>query len=260
MENYEELPAEEKPKLTKQEKKLAKYKDDMDAISLDADTYKNGINEDRSCTDFFCLVVFGVFFVAMVAITGYTMKEGNVDKMVAPVDMHLNFCGFGDRAEYQKLYFAYEGITESADLLNKGICMKSCPARHAQIDTANVHPDDKTYINNYNDYYSGENSGAYASKSVIDYCIPVPSDFKEDRPDEVENVKQALAMMTQNGPGVLLNDLYLSSRAIYWSMATAFILCILYIYLMSIFAEYLAWGIVIITQIGLIAVTAGSFI
>ena len=66
--------------------------------------------------------------------------------------------------------------------------------------------------------------------------------------------------MTQSGPGAYLNDLYLSSRAINWSMGIAFLLCLTYIYLMSIFAEYLAWGIVILTQLGLIAATAGAFV
>lgn len=129
MEYYEELPAEEKPKLTKQEKKLAKYKDDMDAISLNRDTYANGINQDRSCTDFLCLIVFGVFLLAMGGITAYTIAKGNVDKMVAPIDRNLNFCGFGERADYQKLYFAYEGVYDTTDILNKGVCMKSCPAQ-----------------------------------------------------------------------------------------------------------------------------------
>lgn len=95
---------------------------------------------------------------------------------------------------------------------------------------------------------------------MIDYCIPTPTAFKEQRPDEVDAVETALLTMTQSGPGVYLNDLYLSSRAIYWSMATAFLLCVVYIYLMSVFAEYLAWGIVILTQIGLLAVAAGAFI
>ena len=66
--------------------------------------------------------------------------------------------------------------------------------------------------------------------------------------------------MTQSGPGVYLNDLYLSSTSIFYSMGTAFALCILYIYLMSIFAEYLAWGLVILTQLGLIAVAGGAFV
>jgi uncharacterized membrane protein (DUF485 family) len=46
-------------------------------------------------------------------------------------------------------------------------------------------------------------------------------------------------------------DLYKSSRAIYISIATAIILCFGYIYLMSFFAEQIAWTIIGITQISL---------
>mmetsp|Transcript_13183 Transcript_13183/g.22353 ORF Transcript_13183/g.22353 Transcript_13183/m.22353 type:complete len:92 (+) Transcript_13183:557-832(+) len=47
-----------------------------------------------------------------------------------------------------------------------------------------------------------------------------------------------------------IQDLYLSSRAIYASMAMAFVYCVLYIYLMSAFAEYIAWAIVGMIQVG----------
>lgn len=42
-------------------------------------------------------------------------------------------------------------------------------------------------------------------------------------------------------------------------MLTAFVLCVIYIYFMSIFAEYVAWGLIFLTQIGFLALTAGSF-
>jgi choline transporter-like protein 2/4/5 len=46
-------------------------------------------------------------------------------------------------------------------------------------------------------------------------------------------------------------DLYKSSRAIYICIATAIIFCFAYIYLMSYFAEPIAWAIIGITQIAL---------
>ena len=83
-ENYQDLPGEENaPKQTKNEKKLAKYKDDMDAIDLNKETYANGINQDRSCTDFMCLIVFLTFLAAMAGLTIFTISKGNIDKMVA---------------------------------------------------------------------------------------------------------------------------------------------------------------------------------
>jgi len=46
--------------------------------------------------------------------------------------------------------------------------------------------------------------------------------------------------------------LYLSSTSIYISFGTAFVNSILVIYLLSIFAEYVAWGIVAVVQLGFI--------
>jgi hypothetical protein len=127
--------------------------------------------------------------------------------------------------------------------------MKTCPAQGEKIDTANVHPDDVQTINDYNTKYSnvGTPPFAYSSLSVIDYCIPNPSAFKAQRPIEAANWEDALKLMTSTGVGAKMQDLYLSSRAIYFSMGLSFVLCIFYIYIMSIFAEYLAWGIVILT-------------
>lgn len=42
-------------------------------------------------------------------------------------------------------------------------------------------------------------------------------------------------------------------------MFTALILCIIYIYFMSIFAEYVAWGLIFLTQLAFLVLTAGSF-
>lgn len=46
-------------------------------------------------------------------------------------------------------------------------------------------------------------------------------------------------------------DLYRSSTAIFICVATAIIFCLAYIYLMSYFAEQIAWTVIAITQIAL---------
>jgi hypothetical protein len=92
--------------MSRNERKLHKYKEDMDSISLEKDIYADGINKNRSCTDFFCRVVFLAFLGAMCGVTSYGFSQGQVEKIIAPIDKNLNFCGIeGPRAEYQKLYF-----------------------------------------------------------------------------------------------------------------------------------------------------------
>jgi hypothetical protein len=62
-------------------------------------------------------------------------------------------------------------------------------------------------------------------------------------------------MLKNNPEGRQIYDLYLSSRAIYASIGMAVVYCLGYIYLMSIFAEYIAWSMIGLTQLGLLAGT-----
>ena len=85
------------------------------------------------------------------------------------------------------------------------------------------------------------------------YCFPDMSELKNDRPNDYTAWKVAFnELLTSNPAGRQIQDMYLSSRAIYGSMAMSFIYCLLFIYLMSWFAEYIAWAMVLLTQIGLI--------
>lgn len=49
-----------------------------------------------------------------------------------------------------------------------------------------------------------------------------------------------------------------SWKAILFSMGTSLLLAIIYIYLMSLIAEYVAWGLIFLVQIGLILACAGG--
>jgi len=51
-----------------------------------------------------------------------------------------------------------------------------------------------------------------------------------------------------------------SWKALLFSMASSLVLSVLYIYLMSYFAEYLAWGLIFLVQISLVVIAAGGFI
>lgn len=92
------------------------------------------------------------------------------------------------------------------------------------------------------------------SRDVGKYCIPYTSG-----PHECQSIKKEIAafessfksMLESNAAGKQVMDLYKSSRAIYIAIATAIILCFAYIYLMSFFAEQIAWTIIGITQVSL---------
>lgn len=60
--------------------------------------------------------------------------------------------------------------------------------------------------------------------------------------------------------GSMVYDLYLSSRAIYASIALAPIWCFIFIAIMSAFAETIAWICVALMQIGLIGASVGCYL
>ena len=59
--------------------------------------------------------------------------------------------------------------------------------------------------------------------------------------------------------GSVFEDMYKSSTSMYVSMALALVWSIVYIYLMSIFAEQLAWCCIVLIQVGLFAATIFLF-
>jgi choline transporter-like protein 2/4/5 len=73
--------------MTKDQKKLAKYDEHMQGFSVaNNSNIRDGVAKERSVTDFFCLIVFAVFFAAMMGATLYGFKKGDVPRMMAPID------------------------------------------------------------------------------------------------------------------------------------------------------------------------------
>lgn len=91
--------------------------------------------------------------------------------------------------------------------------------------------------------------------SLMDLCWPHYEDLSKT---EKANWKIVTDYLHKNPVFLQLVNLTTAWRAILFSMASAFIFCIIYIYFMSIFAEYVAWGIIFLTQIGLLGLTIGS--
>lgn len=62
---------------------------------------------NRSCTDFFCLIVFLAFIGGLAFVVLYGYQNGNPKKLLAPLDADGHFCGIDVGYEdYKLLYFA----------------------------------------------------------------------------------------------------------------------------------------------------------
>lgn len=119
---------EDAPKnMSSAQKKQAKYQEDMANFSVKTDTkIANGVVDERACTDVLCLAAFIFLLVTMGACTNYGLTNGDIDKMTAPIDGNNNFCGIGDYADYEKLYFTDLGL-DVYGIFENSVCVKSCP-------------------------------------------------------------------------------------------------------------------------------------
>ena len=59
--------------------------------------------------------------------------------------------------------------------------------------------------------------------------------------------------------GHLMADVYNERQFIFISLAMSFVWCLIFMKLMSAFAEQLAWCVIIITQLGLLGACGASF-
>lgn len=59
----------------------------------------DGIVYDRSCTDFFFLILMIVTFLGIFGLAVYALVVGNPDRLIAPYDAAGQMCGFPADAE-----------------------------------------------------------------------------------------------------------------------------------------------------------------
>jgi hypothetical protein len=162
--------------LTKDEKKLGKYGDDLKGYTVASTTPGIGdgsVVAERKVTDVLCLGIFGAFLIAMLTCTCLGFKYGDVAKLVAPIDSNHLICGhitkdkagnlIGDATGYNYLY-----ITNLAtkNIFSSGWCVKACPKdANDQIDWMPVENKPTPEVT----------GGNYGTIKVLNYCIPVPS-------------------------------------------------------------------------------------
>ena len=132
-------------------------------------------------------------------------------------------------------------------MYKNAVCVKSCPK--TVDDKIECPPGDK-----YADKCDVKH--VVATTSVADLCWPHYSTLT---PDQKANWKLVMRGLERNAIFAHIMNLTTAYRAVIFSMLTAFVLCIVYIYFMSIFAEYVAWAIIFFTQLSFIVLSMASF-
>ena len=138
-----------------------KYKEDMDKHEM---KLTDGIERSRCCTDIICLVVFIAFVCSMGYATVYGYKNGQVNKLTAPLDAMDNFCGFDAMEGYNKMIFT-KFLGNYKDILGSGVCVKECPKDGNTPLTEGVNCKSNTKV-------SCSDRAPYVTYDLVDYCIP----------------------------------------------------------------------------------------
>jgi hypothetical protein len=157
-----------------------------------------------------------------------SIKNGQIDKVLAPYDMNKHFCGFDGYYLYPKLYLTkVTGSTK--DIFNSGICVIDCPKKGEKI----IYMDgtEKTW----------PDVAEYDTISISNYCF---FNFNSLPIDKQIYWSAKIQDLFSSPSTAWIYDLYLSSRAIYFSMAMSLVFSILYIYILSAYAEYIAWFLI----------------
>jgi hypothetical protein len=175
--------------------------------------------------------------------------EGDVKKLLAPLDGDHKFCGIRlvnnetgeeeyDYSEYGKLYITDFETVNVNSIFGSAVCVKECPA------TVDDEVDCKL-IEGKEDCTAKPEK--YATKDIVNICMPT------DPPESIKEGFKMLKQIIQNQPGFsYINDLYLSSTSCYISIGMSVFYCLVFIYLMSAFAEPIAWFCVLLLQLFLL--------
>jgi len=222
---------------------------------------ERGFNDDRGCTDIFCFLIFSAFLGSMLFLTFYANKHGNPDLMFASTDGDSYMCGFDrenvrlprEHADFDKTklfisdltFVNGKGLSGIKRIFKSSVCVKECPKSDSSVTEYRTTSE-----------VTGKALEGYKTHTLLNLCAPNAEDLKSEFADGWKMVK---ASILASPAGSFLNDMYLSSRAMYTSFVTAPVYCFFFIFLMSKWSEPISWFIIIAVQLGLIGATGGLF-
>ena len=228
-----------------QDKYRAKYGKDIDEYN--AKNLADGVQRTRACTDILCLLLFFATIGAMGYASFYGFKHGDVNRLTAPLDGDWRFCGSDPEVkQFQKLYITKLGITTNInDIFKTGVCVRACPKKDEVIAAADF-AKTSTFVD-------ATIKAEYTTLSVMDFCLP---SNKHELPDDIKKGFEMVQEQFRESPGAsYIEDISKAGKAVKYSFLTGILYAFVFIYLMSAFAEPIAWLCIVLVQLGLIGVT-----
>jgi len=134
-----------------------------------------------------------------------------------------------------------------SSIFASSVCVKKCP-ENAE--------DDVEFMPTAKVAALPEEGGDWKVKSysVMQVCIP------SSPPDTVvKAIDAAKKAVLDSAAGAYVEDMQRASRSIYLSLAMAVIYSIVFIYVLSIFGETIAWICIVIIQLSMFGATAAAY-
>lgn len=204
------------------------------------------------------MIVFTV-----IGLEGYF--NGNTIKLTAPYDGAGNFCGVGDMEGYPNLMFDFEELDPWSpptpqDVFKKTVCVKECPEALEKDENGKEEPYTNLVECKPNDVITQCPNKKFLSYSMMKICVPKTVNNVTQIPPQLAYYKDMIQGIYVSSmiPG-FLNDLDTCWHMVIFSVVLSFVICSIYIELMSLFAETMSWICLIFVQISLIAASIGSF-
>jgi hypothetical protein len=206
----------------------------------------DGLKMDRGCTDILCLIIWFAFLGFMGYLTYYGFHNGNINKLLAPINGDGVLCGEASQFKQFKYLYLTDFRVENIDQIFKtGICVNECPS---STKDKLLCEDTKDVV----DCDDPKKVHVYDSFQLLNFCIPNVSTL---RPETKATWEKAYKAFIGTSAGSHLNDIFLSSTGIWISLALAPVYCFVFVAIMSAFAETIAWLCVILVQVALITAT-----
>lgn len=194
----------------------------------------------------------------MIFMTIYGFIHGNVNKLMAPMDGAGNFCGVTDGyKDYPNLYISNLMPTGTVNPVNSifksGVCVKHCPKKGSNgeitISCARnaLFAAGGTCGNIKDASVSAEYTIPYTTTNLFGFCLTSPDKLP---PKAKAGYKMLAAELRQSKGGQAIGDIVKALSSIYITVATAFIFSLVLLYLMSAYAETIAWICIVLTALG----------
>jgi len=223
---------------------------------------KNGITMERSCTDVLCCLFFFVFIVAMIGVSAFGVKKGDVYRILTPYDSDGNECGKPGQAlsnnfqgerdftGYPVKYYA--GLLKAATGGNmndmyKAVCVTECPTGLPSIDNVDVSSLQRVDCLKNDDFDTCPYK-QYNTTQILGLCVPDIKSGLETLGKVAEKMGQA-----DNFTTLLVNATKTWKLIIYMSIA-AWIITLIYVFVL----QYIAKPILYISVLLLLVLLVGA--